>query len=183
MIKLLSIGAALASALLVTGCASSPQASPDTEEIVKIVWDEQWDFDAYRITEGQGQAFSGAGKSYVILPGGIKARQVAATGDPAWNQQGAVIHIDGQPQKIRVQSEGGSTLGVELIDVSPQSAPPAAGPAIPSSKPPSRSVVTALSPEPASTPASTVTGREPEQVREQNRASNPLGVFPQESRK
>lgn len=107
---------------LLPGCASSPQV----EESIQVVWGEQWNFDAYRVTEGQGQVFSGAGKTYAILPGGLAAKQLLATGEPRWVQQGAVIHIDGQPQKLHVQADGGVALKAELIV--PLSAP-AAGPA------------------------------------------------------
>ena len=58
--------------------------------------------------------------------------------------------------------------GAERVD----DAPPAAVPSATSGEPPHQSVVTALSAE-----------QSHKQVREQSRVGNPLGVFPQESRK
>lgn len=107
---------------LLPGCASSPQV----EESIQVVWGEQWNFDSYRVTEGQGQVFSGAGKTYAILPGGLAAKQLLATGDPRWVQQGAVIHIDGQPEKLHVQADGGVALKAERVATSLPA--PAAGP-------------------------------------------------------
>lgn len=150
----LSLLALLATPLV--GCNSSPQI----EESARIVWDEQWNFDAYRITEGRGEVFEGAGKSYVILPGGIPAKQLSATGNPRWEQKGAVITIEGQPQAIHIQAEGGMSLKAERLETASlmgKQPAPAAGQ-------PQGAVTTALADAPKP-------------------AASTLGAFPTESRK
>lgn len=126
MIHRILLGSAiLATGLALSGCATT---SPQLEQSAQQVIAEQWDFDAYRIVEGQGQIFAGAGKSFVILPGGAPAKTVEASGAPHWGQQGAVVIIDGQPDRIAVAGDRGIRLTAELV--SPRldtPSPPAAG--------------------------------------------------------
>lgn len=105
------VAAALAAGL-VSGCATTEHQA---EQAAQVITSEQWDFYAYRVVEGQGQVFSGTGKSYVILPGGVNAKAVKAPGNPLWSQEGAVVAIAGQPPRIEVIGDGAIRVIAELV--------------------------------------------------------------------
>ena len=77
------------------------------------VQDSQWSFYGdYEITKGKGTVFTGAKKSYVIMPGGIRAQTVNTNDgqEQEWVQKGAVIHVDGHPDVIKVVAVDGTEL-------------------------------------------------------------------------
>ena len=85
-----------------------------------------WRFDAYRITEGQGQIFADRNNSYAILINGAKATQVEAPdGDqiPRWSQRGAIIRIEGCLNKVLVISDKGERLAAEATSHCPAPVP------------------------------------------------------------
>lgn len=72
-----------------------------------------WNFDAYQLN-GPGQVFTDAGKTHVLMPGGGKAVQVNASGNPKWTQAGAVIEIEGRPERIEIITETNEKLEANL---------------------------------------------------------------------
>lgn len=111
-------GSIVLCSLLLSGCSKLPtkggQADPGNT----------WRFDAYRITEGNGQVFADAHNSYAILPKGAKAKRVqipGSTQSPKWSQQGAVIRIEGCLDKLLIIAEKDQRLSAETTVPCPSS--------------------------------------------------------------
>ncbi|MCG7871003.1 MAG: hypothetical protein JAZ11_02745 [Candidatus Thiodiazotropha lotti] len=130
MIRIIGITVAVAG-LTLSGCTAIPVNS-----FKQAAEQGGWRFDAYRITEGQGQMFADAQNSYAILPDGAKAKQVQVPGDiqaPQWTQEGAVIRIEGCLEKVTVIPEEGVRLVAKATTSCPSS-PPASPAPIPEGK-------------------------------------------------
>lgn len=109
----------LFAAALMSGCTETARLY--VKEFVgqeKPVNDMRWRFNDYRITKGKGSVFTDETSTYVVIAKGAQARFVEASGDPAWEQKGSVIHIKGHPTQLAVETTSGEifaadTLGIE----------------------------------------------------------------------
>jgi len=114
------IGGLLLCHLLLFGCSKLPTKNGSVDA------GNAWRFDAYRITEGQGQIFADRNYSYAILRNGAKATQVQAPDGaqtPRWSQHGASIRIEGCLNKVLVISDKGERLAAEATSHCPAPVP------------------------------------------------------------